>query len=258
MFKSKNLPANKSYFYKFSIEITKKFSSKKTVSNIYVFDICESFNETLSKALENKNYLALTHDILKGLSEEKHNSNIPNKFEKLLQITLNKTYLTKGWITLFVFLSQKAESIETLENAKKILKLKTSVSSVATTITSMKPSQAAVYENPTTMQIDSSHEEQNAEIISNLESEVSFLKKMILKKETDDYYKLSTTTHPKSYLMDSGLKYKGDMYLKNNLLPQVNPNHSILRSNSKNILNSSYHSSKVNPYLKVYLLRKTG
>jgi hypothetical protein len=80
MFKSKNLPSNKTYFYKFSIEITKKFSSKKSVSNIYVFDICESFNETLSKPLENKNYLALTYDILKGLSEEKHNSNIPNKF----------------------------------------------------------------------------------------------------------------------------------------------------------------------------------
>ena len=249
LFKSKNLPANKNYFYKFSIEITKKFSSKKSVSNIYVFDISESLNESNSKPFENKNYLALTHEILKALSEEKQNSNIPNKFDKLLQITLNKTYLTKGLITLFVFLSQKAESIETLENAKKILKLKTSVNSVATTITSMKPSLATANETPITMQIDSSHEEQNAEIISNLENEVSFLKKMILKKETDDYYKMSTTTHPKSYLMDSGLKYKGDMFLKNNLLPQANPNHPILRSNTKNLLNSSYHSTKVNPYL---------
>lgn len=248
LFKSKNNPGNKNYFYKFSVEITKKFSSKKSVSSIFVFDFCENINDSNSKTHENKNYLALTHDFLKSFSEEKQYSNIQNRFDKLLQVTLNKTYLTKGSISLFVFLSQKSESIEILENARNILKLKSSVTAVPSNINSTKPSQSTVHETNTTMQLDSFHEEQNAEIINNLENEVSFLKKMILKKETDDYYKISTATHPRSYLMDSGVKYKSEMYLKNNLIPQANPNSSILRSSSKNLLNSSFHSTKLNPY----------
>ena len=263
--KSKNESSSKSIFYKFSLEITKKNEMKKSTSHIYIFDITETLNDNLNMNREKTKSIMTVYDILSNFKDENKIINKKeSKFVMMLQMILNKTFLVKGNIFLFIFISQKIESIESLEIVRKLLKLKscTSISHVEDinlnlnlkfkeldNFPSSKFPQSSFCEIPplNSNVHESFREDQgNVEVINHLENEVNYLKKMMLKKESDDYFSMSN--HTKSYLQDSGRKYINDIYgSKNNLLFQ---NSNLVRSNCKNFLNSTtFTASKVKPFV---------
>ena len=87
----------------------------------------------------------------------------------------------------------------------------------------------------------------NAEVINNLENEVNILKKMILKKENEDYFNLNNQSM--NYLLDSGRKFKNEIYNNNNKNHLLSQSSNLLRSNCKNVMNlSTFTASKVKPF----------
>ena len=105
----------------------RKNDFKKTTSHIYVFDIADILSENFLNAREQSKSLNIVYNILNNLNDGKIIQNLKeSKFERMLQMIINKTLLVKCTIFLFVFISQMTESIESLETLRKIIKLKPS------------------------------------------------------------------------------------------------------------------------------------
>ena len=243
----------------------RKNDFKKTTSHIYVFDIADILSENFLNVREQSKSLNIVYNILNNLNDGKIIQNLKeSKFERMLQMIINKTLLVKCTIFLFVFISQMTESIESLETLRKIIKLKpsNSISQVEDFNMNIKlkelenypPSrlaQTSFCDMPSTINLnvpDTFKDDQgNAEVINNLENEVNILKKMILKKENEDYFNLNNQSM--NYLLDSGRKFKNEIYNNNNKNHLLSQSSNLLRSNCKNVMNlSTFTASKVKPF----------
>ena len=255
--------SNKSFYIKLSFDIYKNNNhKKKTTCQINIFDISDILIHNLSNSKEQSKSILKIYKILCNINEEKSNiSNKESKFERMLYMILNKTFFVKGSIYLYLFISQRLESLDSLEIIRKINKLKLSSSfnqeekknfnhNENKNPFNSKVTQASFCEIP--LSVNSSiHDslrdnQEEAEVINNLENEVSYLKKMILKKEGDEFFNL---TQPKNFILESGSLFRNDINLRNN--NNLSQNNNFLRSNCKNVINNSFNESKYNPFVNI-------